>query len=540
MKHFFDKTLLLAATFTAATFMSVQTEASATGTQPRFRHISTVKQTKEDSIRARFQKAKDAIITGEYEEDSLYVRTPDEIIAQTEVLPDIPSFNRLNAPWVFCEYRALDKQHKIAVPSLESQNIEIWRLADRLHKENQESLQEETTDSVAERRKYLDELWGIKNENKEETEENEIFLDEETKVEPLHDFTSNPRPRWLENAYEAWDMQEDLMYQMMVDDPSLIRYAYWRLPIPPSLPEEDHGFMGFLKRSSTGSVNVNDAVISESEILKKHWLHVLNGSLQFSQAYVSDNWYQGGNNHVALLINFLWDVQLNTVWHPNLLLQSTLSYKLGLNSVEDDQYRKYSISQDIFQYNFKFGYKARRNWYYTITAQFKTQLLNNYKKDTETRIASVLTPGDLNFGLGMTYSKTNASKSIQFNASIAPLSYNLKTAIDPHIDHELFGIPQTVKSQSEIGSNADITLNWKIGKMVTYKTRLFLFTDYDYFLGDWENTLNIQFSRFFSTQLYANLRYDSSADKYAAPKWKRFMLKEILSIGLSYTFSTKQ
>ncbi len=540
MKHFFDKTLLLAATFTAATFMSVQTEASATGTQPRFRHISTVKQTKEDSIRARFQKAKDAIITGEYEEDSLYVRTPDEIIAQTEVLPDIPSFNRLNAPWVFCEYRALDKQHKIAVPSLESQNIEIWRLADRLYKENQESLQEETTDSVAERRKYLDELWGIKNENKEETEENEIFLDEETKVEPLHDFASNPRPRWLENAYEAWDMQEDLMYQMMVDDPSLIRYAYWRLPIPPSLPEEDHGFMGFLKRSSTGSVNVNDAVISESEILKKHWLHVLNGSLQFSQAYVSDNWYQGGNNHVALLINFLWDVQLNTVWHPNLLLQSTLSYKLGLNSVEDDQYRKYSISQDIFQYNFKFGYKARRNWYYTITAQFKTQLLNNYKKDTETRIASVLTPGDLNFGLGMTYSKTNASKSIQFNASIAPLSYNLKTAIDPHIDHELFGIPQTVKSQSEIGSNADITLNWKIGKMVTYKTRLFLFTDYDYFLGDWENTLNIQFSRFFSTQLYANLRYDSSADKYAAPKWKRFMLKEILSIGLSYTFSTKQ
>ncbi len=540
MKHFFDKTLLLAATFTAATFMSVQTEASATGTQPRFRHISTVKQTKEDSIRARFQKAKDAIITGEYEEDSLYVRTPDEITAQTEVLPDIPSFNRLNAPWVFCEYRALDKQHKIAVPSLESQNIEIWRLADRLYKENQESLQEETTDSVAERRKYLDELWGIKNENKEETEENEIFLDEETKVEPLHDFASNPRPRWLENAYEAWDMQEDLMYQMMIDDPSLIRYAYWRLPIPPSLPEEDHGFMGFLKRSSTGSVNVNDAVISESEILKKHWLHVLNGSLQFSQAYVSDNWYQGGNNHVALLINFLWDVQLNTVWHPNLLLQSTLSYKLGLNSVEDDQYRKYSISQDIFQYNFKFGYKARRNWYYTITAQFKTQLLNNYKKDTETRIASVLTPGDLNFGLGMTYSKTNASKSIQFNASIAPLSYNLKTAIDPHIDHELFGIPQTVKSQSEIGSNADITLNWKIGKMVTYKTRLFLFTDYDYFLGDWENTLNIQFSRFFSTQLYANLRYDSSADKYAAPKWKRFMLKEILSIGLSYTFSTKQ
>lgn len=327
---------------------------------------------------------------------------------------------------------------------------------------------------------------------------------------------------------------------MMVNDPSLIEYAYWQLPVPPTLPDDDHGFKGFLKRSFVSGVDVNNAVITETDIQKKHWLHTVNGALQFSQAYVSENWYQGGNNHLALLINFLWDVQLNTVWHPNLLLQSTLSYKLGLNSVEDDQYRKYSISQDIFQYNFKFGYKARRNWYYTVTAQFKTQLLNNYTKNTDTRIASLLTPGDLNLGLGMTYSKTNAAKTIQFNASIAPLSYNLKTALDSKIDHGLFGMSQTQKTQSEFGSNADITLNWKIGKMVTYKTRLFLFTDYDYFLADWENTLNIQFSRFFSTQLYANLRYDTSADKNLAPKWKKFMLKEILSIGLSYTFSTKQ
>jgi hypothetical protein len=48
-----------------------------------------------------------------------------------------------------------------------------------------------------------------------------------------------------------------------------------------------------------------------------------------------------------------------------------------------------------------------------------------------------------------------------------------------------------------------------------------------------------QFSRFFSTQVFVNLRYDSNADKTIDPKWKRFMLKEILSIGLSYTFSTK-
>lgn len=539
MKHIFDTTLLISAVLTATAFVSHPSEAQATDKQPLFRHVSAQKKTKADSIRARYQDAKDAIVNGEYKEDSLYVRSVDEILRQTEVAADMPSFNRLNAPWVFAEYRALDKQRKIELPAYQSRMSTIWKLSDEHGKQQLSEEQKEEADSIAERQRYLDELWGIETTPQEEEHEAEESIILENATNAVDALTGNPRPQWLANAYEAWNLQEDFMYQMMVDDPSLIEYAYWQLPVPPTLPEDDHGFKGFLKRTSIGGVNVDDAVISDYDIQKKHWLHVVNGALQFSQAYLSDNWYQGGNNHLALLINFLWDVQLNSVWHPNLLFQSTLSYKLGLNSVEDDQYRKYSISQDIFQYNLKFGYKARRNWYYTITGQFKTQLLNNYKKNTQERIASFLTPGDLNLGIGMTYSKTNKKKTIQFNASIAPLSYNLKTAIDPHIDHSMFNITQTAKTHSEIGSNAEITLNWQIGKMVNYKTRLFLFTDYKYFLGDWENTLNIQFSRFFSTQVYANLRYDSSADSSVAPRWKKFMLKEILSIGLSYTFSTK-
>lgn len=265
---------------------------------------------------------------------------------------------------------------------------------------------------------------------------------------------------------------------------------------------------------------------------------------------------------MALLANFLWDVQLNTVWHPDVLFQSTLSYKLGLNSVERaaDQYRRYAISQDLFQYNLKFGYKARRNWYYSVTAQLKTQMLNNYRINTMTRIASFLTPGDLNLGIGMTYSKTNKKKTVQFNASIAPLSYNLKSALDDKVDHALFNMTQTAKFQSEVGSSADLTLNCTISKIINYKSRLFLFTDYKYGMGDWENTINFQFSKFFSTQLFFNMRYDSSTNPTMVKvkdkngnyvkddngnvieersKWSKLMLKEILSVGLSYQFSTK-
>lgn len=535
MKHFFNKTFLFAAA--AIAVATLPGAAQSSDGQPRFRHINKSTATKKTN--EHIELLRNAVRSGQIPEDSLRVRSVEEILEETVIPADIPSFNRLNAPWVFAEYRALDKQRRISIPALNSQMPEIWKLSESIRATELTEEEREEADSIADRRRYLDELWGIETTPAEEVEIAEIG---EIAEEQQPEFTilSNARPAWLDNAFEAWNLQDDIMYSMMVNDPSLIEYSYWQLPVPPTLPEDDHGFKGFLKRSFVSGVNVDDAVISDQDIKKKHWLHVVNGALQFSQAYISDNWYQGGNNHIALLVNFLWDVQLNSVWHPNLLLQSTLSYKLGLNSVEDDQFRKYSISQDIFQYNFKFGYKARRNWYYTVTAQFKTQLLNNYKKDTQTRIASFLTPGDLNLGIGMTYSKTNKKKTIQFNASIAPVSYNLKTAIDNHVDHALFKMSQTAKTQSEIGSNADITLNWKIGKMVTYKSRLFLFTDYDYFLGDWENTLNIQFSRLFSTQIYANLRYDSSSDIYAAPGWNRFMLKEILSIGLSYTFSTKQ
>lgn len=473
--------------------------------------------------------------------DTLEIRTLQQIVDQTRVTADIPSFNRLLAPWVFAEYRALDHARKIDIPSLQSQYSKIWKLADENLRRYGSTEMQRRADSIAERHRYLDKLWGtdteLGNELREERELAHIIADSIKSQE--FSILADPTPKWMLSAFEAWNLQEDIMYSMMVADPSLIKYAYWQLPVPPTLKEDDHSFGGFLQRQNIGGIDVEAARIKQYDIEKIHWLHVINNALQFSQAFVSPNWYQGGNNYLSTLFNFMWDVQLNPVWHPDLLVQSTVSYKLGFNSTQDDPKHKYSISQDIFQYNGKIGYKARKNWYYSLTAQFKTQLLNNYAKNTDRLIASFLTPGDLNVGAGMTFSKQNKKKTWQFNMSLAPLSYNLKTAINPDITHTQWGIEADKKTVSAFGSNADITLNWKIFPNTSYMTRLFLFTDYKYGYGNWEHTVNFQFNKFFSTQLYVNMRYDSSADDTKAPDWKKFMLKEILSVGLSYTFSTK-
>lgn len=324
----------------------------------------------------------------------------------------------------------------------------------------------------------------------------------------------------------------NIRYDYIINHPNKNVVLAWTLPEFKKLEDVK------LKEITDIPTNIEPEItIQVIEIKKTHWLHVLDGSVQFSQAYLSPNWYQGGNNNLSLLANFLWNVKLNEVYHPNLLFENNIQYKLGLYSTPQDEVHKYSISEDLFQWNMKAGVKAFKKWFYSFTAQFKTQLLNTYPQNSTTRIASFLSPSDLNLGLGMTYNTTNNSKSLKFNVSIAPISYNLKTCIDTNVDPTQFNIESGKKMTSEIGSNAELTMDWNITKNINYRSRLFLFSNYKYLTGDWENTLSFSINKFLSTQIYVHLRYDSSSE--LNERWKHWMLKEILSFGFQYKFSTK-
>lgn len=346
-------------------------------------------------------------------------------------------------------------------------------------------------------------------------------------------------PSWLRDALTQDRIAQDYMYYSMVYTPHTIQYTYWDLPVPPRLPEDDVTLGTYIRKLNLPEVTTNDAILPEFVQKKKHWLHKFNTGLQFSQAYVSKNWYQGGNSYLSLLFNFYWDVQLNSVFHTNQIFQSTLSYKLGVNSIEQSAVgRKYSLSEDLFQYNVKYGFKAFTKWFYTITGQFKTQFFSNYKNNTDIKTASFLSPADLNLSLGMTYNTQNKKKSFTLSASISPLSYNMKICIDDKIDHGQFNIKPGRNLHNEYGSSGEMNITWKPISNISMRTRVFAFTDYTYFQGNVETTWDFAINRFLSTQIYANLRYDSSSD-FDICKWRHWMLKEILSFGLSYSFSTK-
>lgn len=345
-------------------------------------------------------------------------------------------------------------------------------------------------------------------------------------------------PEWLNVALRAERQMRNLRYQYMISHPKQIAYASWDVPAPPTLPDDDYSFISFLENLDLPEIDTDAAIMPEFVTARRNWLHLFSTGLHISQAYVSSNWYQGGTSYFSLLFNFNWDVTLNTVYHPNLMFNSALSYKLGINTNPKGSLHKYSISQDQFQYNLKAGIKAWQKWFYSATLQFKTQFFNAYPADSPDITASFLSPADLNIGLGMTYATTGRNNSLKFAASISPLSYNLKACMSNRIDVTQFNITPGRHTHSEIGSNAELTLDWNITSNISWKSRMFLFTDYSYFQADWENTFNFNINRFLSTQLYVYPRFDSSSD-YNSSRWHHWMLKEILSLGVTYTFSTK-
>ena len=107
-----------------------------------------------------------------------------------------------------------------------------------------------------------------------------------------------------------------------------------------------------------------------------NWLHTFDASLQFSQAYVSPNWYQGGKSNLNMIANLVYNIKLNQKFHPDVMFETNVAYKLGVNNAPDDTVHNYNISEDLFQINMRFGIKAMRHWYYSVNTQFKTQLLN--------------------------------------------------------------------------------------------------------------------------------------------------------------------
>lgn len=270
-------------------------------------------------------------------------------------------------------------------------------------------------------------------------------------------------------------------------------------------------------------------------IQPKYWIYTGEHSLQFSQNYFSDNWHKGGNSN--LNINNYHVIRAN--YKKNKVrFNNMLEWRLSLFSAGEDSIRKFRIGEDLIRYYGDLGIDAFiKKWSYSTNWELKTQLFNNYPVNSNELRSAFLSPLYANAGVGLKYELDKKSdkvrhQRIRWTLAIAPISANLKYIANPNVNVTKYGIPEGRNFVLDIGSTITSLLTYDFNKYATWESRFKYFTSYKKMEGEFENTLNMAVTRFFSTRIYVNLRYDDMVAQ--DPSFGYFQINEVLSFGFNY------
>jgi hypothetical protein len=271
-----------------------------------------------------------------------------------------------------------------------------------------------------------------------------------------------------------------------------------------------------------------------------YWRSAFESAVQFSQNYVSPNWHKGGSSNLNIFTrNYLrYDYNKNKVQFAN-----EVEIKASVYNAPNDTIHDYKIGDDILRLHSNVGYKAFDNWFYTLDAEFKTQLFSNYQENTQLKQAALFSPFAFNMGLGMKYDlnkrfKTR-NKNLKLSVNFAPLSYTYMQSVDKKIDLGRHGFRRNEQTNeynttlSRFGTTIRTDMTMSFNRNINWQSRVYFFTTYDVTQFEFENTLVLGITRHFSTRIYAHLRFDDSVTKN--PDYDSyFQLNELLSFGFNY------
>lgn len=261
-------------------------------------------------------------------------------------------------------------------------------------------------------------------------------------------------------------------------------------------------------------------------------------AFQFSQFYVTSNWYKGGDPNTTLLGTVNYDLNYKEgkkIW------DNSAEMKLGFYTssvLEDHAFRVYN---DIFKLSSCMGYKLfKSKWYPAAYGELNTQFFKAYKNykvaDTKkTKVAaSFLSPTRIFLGVG---SKYDYNSNVYAYLSPATTKF-LFVVNDDIVDVRDVGIEDTTKkAQFNFGIFAKGKVKWKFTKDINISSTFDIFAPYDFdnVEFNWETVGNFVINRFLSTRLSLNMRFDNTPASDENEKSK-LQIQEQLSFGFNYTF----
>ncbi|MBO7546049.1 MAG: DUF3078 domain-containing protein [Paludibacteraceae bacterium] len=298
--------------------------------------------------------------------------------------------------------------------------------------------------------------------------------------------------------------------------------------------EELHHDTALVETDDNVKALMEDAEEDRQRILRSRkgygpWYKQATGLVQFSQGYVSGNWYQGGNSSFAMYANvkgiIKYDAKKWVTW------ENTGEWQEGFSTALGDSLRKINMTDDVFKIYSKLNVRIKAEKLYgSFSIDFQTPFFNTWKENTNTLKTGTFTPIRFNWALGVDY-KPIKNMSMVF----APLAYKLVYAKDTiNVDRSVYGI-SSGNMLSTFGSSVRFEWKWRPLREIYLETVFYAYTNYKMFEVDWEITCDFIINRYMSARVMLHPRYDSSAivegDTHA-----KMQFKELISIGFAHKF----
>ena len=268
------------------------------------------------------------------------------------------------------------------------------------------------------------------------------------------------------------------------------------------------------------------------------WTRKGDGSLQFMQNYVSENWYKGGESSYAavgaLTLEANYDNKSKWKW------DNKLEMKLGFQTSPSDTVHKFKANEDLLRLTSKVGLQAINRWYYTLQLLAYTQFYPGLKANKDQTFSDFMSPFNLNAGLGMDYKVEALGKRLTGTINLSPLAVNYRYVDRTHLAKS-FGVKVDkghTHSLTDFGSQVTAVLEWKISDVLTWKTRFYGFTSYHRAELEWENNFSLRVTKYITANLFLFPRFDDSNYKYndEGEQLSFWQFKEYSSLGFALSF----
>jgi hypothetical protein len=282
-----------------------------------------------------------------------------------------------------------------------------------------------------------------------------------------------------------------------------------------------------------------DEVLNAPDTSNKHWFISGTGNLAFSQASFT-NWAAGGQNSIGLNAS----VNIKANYHKGKhAWGNTIGLGYGLNYLGKGGDAKFNKTNDRIELTSAYGYDFinGNKWILTVLANFRTQFSNGYNYPNDSVVISkFMAPGYLVAGLGITYAPVK-----WFYLYMSPASGRFTFVLDTALSNQgAFGVDPGKEMKGEFGIYVRGDMNKDFTKSINVATTLELFTDYLKDFGNidvnWYLQLNLKVNKWLATSITTQLIYDDNitimAEDGVTPLGPRTQFKEILGVGLTYTF----